>query len=54
MDIEELKKDREELEKQRVQLIANLNAVVGAINYIDSKLKEPGSLAPVEDGRKND
>lgn len=39
MKIEDLKKDKASLEKQREQLVAQINQVTGAIGYIDQKIK---------------
>lgn len=38
MTREELTKDLDNLKSQREQLIANINAVAGVINYIEQKL----------------
>lgn len=40
MKKEELLKKKEELENQRIQLIAQVNAIIGAIQFCDSLIKE--------------
>jgi len=40
MKIEDLKKDKASLEKQREQLVAQINQVTGAIGYLEQKIKE--------------
>lgn len=40
MNIEELKKDLEELKRQRDDAIAAANACAGAIQYIEQKIRQ--------------
>jgi len=49
-----LKEDKENLEKQREQLIAQLNQVIGAVSYLEQKITALVNNNLDKEGNKND